>query len=128
MVGTSLAFYKGQEGLSLENPQKKTEKGLPGQSKTLEKESKNDNFSSFFQVFGSFSTLFRAFSAPGPRPLEALYRIFCGVFFLTPVERQRCPNPMDLSQSIQSDTAHTQLPLACGILVLCRFALLTEII
>ena len=28
--GTSLAFYRGQKGLSLENPRKKSEKGFPG--------------------------------------------------------------------------------------------------
>ena len=69
--GTSLALYRGQKGLSLENPQKESEKGFPGplgpRAEKARNRVENDNFSSFFRVSGSFSTLFRVFSAPGPR-------------------------------------------------------------
>ena len=82
-IGTSLAFYKGQKGLSLENPEKNLKRGsralsAPGSN---EKESKNYKMSSFFSgfwpVFDSFSSLF----SPGAEsPREPLFGLFSGVF------------------------------------------------
>ena len=66
-----VGLLQGSKRPLLENPGKESEKGFAGALgpgvKKLEKESKNDYFASFFRVFGLFSTLFRTFSAPGPR-------------------------------------------------------------
>ena len=75
MVGTSLAFYRGQKGLSLENSEiKNPERGSQGllaqgqkSSTKAEKESKMSQKPEEKLEKLSLSTLFRAFSAPGPR-------------------------------------------------------------
>ena len=80
-----MAFYRRQKGLSIETPKrKKSEKGFLGplgpRADKARKSVKNDDFSSFFRVCGSFSTLFRAFLTPGPRgpgnPFSAFFRSF----------------------------------------------------
>ena len=102
-VGTSLAFYRGSKGPSLENSQKSLKRGsrsllAPGPKK-LEKEWKMtifQVFSGFLTRFRLFFDFFRAFLTPGPRGLGTPFQTFFGVFkggaFLTPVEGQRCPN------------------------------------
>ena len=103
-VATSLAFYRSQEGLSLENSEKSLKRGsrgllAPG-SKNPKKESKTTTFQVFFRVrpvFNLFSTFFELFR---PRCREAPgtpFRTFSefsrkGKAFLTPVEGQRCRN------------------------------------
>ena len=76
---TSLAFYRGQKGPSLENSEKNLKRG-----KNSKKSRKLLFFKFFFRVFDSFSTLFRLFSCffdPGAeRPREPLFRLFFGVF------------------------------------------------
>ena len=48
ILGTSLAFYRGQKGLSLENRRKESGKGFPGPlgpgAEKVEKESKKSLF------------------------------------------------------------------------------------
>ena len=95
-VGTSLAFYKGQKGLSLENSEKRL-KGVPGArgpgAEKTRKRVENNYFSSYFRVFGSFSTLFRVFFGPGAgNPFSEFFRSFLGRAFLTPAKGKRCPN------------------------------------
>ena len=87
-VATSLAFYRSQKGLSLENSEKKSERGSQGLSapgskklnksrkklkkgRKLEKSLKNCHFRLFF---GFFST-------PGPRGPENPFRTFFSEFF-----------------------------------------------
>ena len=88
-IATSLAFYRSQKGLSLKNSEKSLKRGSRGLSapgsKKPEKESKMTIFSSFFRVFGPFSTFFRLFLSffdPGaerPRnPFSDFFRSFLG--------------------------------------------------
>ena len=94
-IGTSLAFYRGQKGFSLENPRKESEKGFPAEKvrKRLENEPKTRKK----LKNGRFSTLFRGFFDPGGReapgtPFSDSFLGFSrGEAFLTPVEGQRCP-------------------------------------
>ena len=94
-LGTSLAFYRGQKGLSLENRRKESGKGFPGPlgpgAEKAQKRVENDYFSSFFRVFGSFSTLLRAFSAPGREapgtPFQTLFGGFLGRGLFDPCRR-----------------------------------------
>ena len=75
LFGTSLAFYRGQKGLSLENPERSLKRGSRGPapgSKKLENESKNDHFSSFFSGFGLVFNSFSSFFDPGGTPFRLL--------------------------------------------------------
>ena len=83
-LATSLAFYRSQKGLSLKNSEKSPKRGFrglsaPGSKKTR-KRVENDYFSSFFRVFGPFSTFLRLFLSllnPGAeRPREPLSGLF----------------------------------------------------
>ena len=82
---TSLAFYRSQEGLSLENSEKSPKRGLsaPG-SKQLKKSRKRDEKRPKTRKKlekESFSTLFRVFSTPGPRgPGNPFVRLFSEFF------------------------------------------------
>ena len=83
--GTSLALYRGEKGLSLENPQKESEKGLPGPlgpgAEKARNRVENDYFSSFFRVLGLFFDSFSSFFSPrAERPREPFFRLFLGVF------------------------------------------------
>ena len=91
-LGTSLAFYRGQKGPSLENSEKSLKRGSRGLSeKKLEKESRMTIFQVFFRVFDSFSTLFRVFLTPGPRgpgnPFSNFFRSFLGRGLFDPCRR-----------------------------------------
>ena len=84
-LGTSLAFYRGQKGLSLENPEKSLKTGSRGLStlglKKLEKESKTSEKpeknlkNSHFRLLKTFSSFFD----PGvERPREPVFGLFSG--------------------------------------------------
>ena len=59
-LGISLAIYRSQKAFSLGNSEKSLKRGSRGLSapgsKKARKRVENDYFSSFFRVFGSFST------------------------------------------------------------------------
>ena len=63
-IATSLAFYRSQEGLSLENSKKKSEKGSRGLSArgASKKKSKKKSKMTVFQVFYGFSARFQPFA------------------------------------------------------------------
>ena len=88
-IATSLAFYRSQKGLSLENSEKSPKRGsrgreAPGVEKTR-KRLENYYFQVFFEFSASFQPFFdffRAFSTPGPRgpgnPFSDFFRSFPG--------------------------------------------------
>ena len=72
-VATSLAFYKSQKGLSLENSEKSLKRGSRGLSAPGSKRPQKESKMTVFQVFFEFSACFQlcfdffwALSTPGP--------------------------------------------------------------
>ena len=98
ILGRSLAFYRGQKGLSLENSEKNLKRSsrpppTPGPKK-LEKESKMtifQPFSGFWFGFDSFSTFSELFGSRGRggagNPFSDFFRNFLGRGLFDPCKR-----------------------------------------
>ena len=97
-LGTSLAFYRGQKGPSLENSERSLKRGsrglsAPGSKKRekVEKESKTSQKPEKNLKNSHFRLFFRAFSAPRPRvpgnPFSDFCRSFLGRGLFDPCRR-----------------------------------------
>ena len=78
-IGTSLAFYRGQKGLSLENSKEKSEKGFPGVKKTrkrVDNEPKPENNLKNHH----FRLIFELFRPRGREAPRTVFLTFFGVF------------------------------------------------
>ena len=83
MIGTSLAFFRGQKGLFLENSEKVCKGGSRGLLAPGSKKLAKESMMTSFQVFSGFRLVFDSLSSlfgPGPRcpgtPFQTIVRVF----------------------------------------------------